>query len=505
MAKRHFSFHLRFVIALLGLMSALATPRALAVFGIRSAAFNQTNWEANADAQAEDCIPAPSGMVSWWPMDGNGNDFFVVNSPVEVGGNPQFVSGTGAKVAQAMSFDGLDDHVRISGSASTDVGTGTGFTIDMWIKPQNISTQRPLIEWHNSANPADSGNEGVHLWISVPLAGDGGPGSLFVNMKDTSGGNHLLSSAPGVITANSYHHVALVYAKSGGNGFTTLLVDGNVVAGPVPTTTNPQTGFNLYFGLRPGAERFIGEMDEIELYNRALSQAEIQAIFNAGTAGKCKTRYVRNINDSGPDSLRQAIRDSNNYRAPNTIAFKIEPAGGVKTISPSIALDVITGPVTIDGTTQQGYAGTPVVELNCTQVFDGLRIEAPVTIKGLAINRLFGIAIDLSAGSSGSVIVGNHIGTNASGTVSLGNARGIVVGTALVPVDNVRIGGTTAQDRNIISGNQFGGIIFTLTSNNIVQGNYIGTDVSGTIPMPNGVSGISVQSYLNNGNHTIGG
>ena len=65
----------------------------------------------------------------------------------------------------------------------------------------------------------------------------------------------------------------------------------------------------------------------------AVSQSEIQAIVNAGSAGKCKIRYVTTVNDSGPGSLRQAITDGNNYAAPDAIGFNI-PGAGVKTIRP---------------------------------------------------------------------------------------------------------------------------------------------------------------------------
>jgi hypothetical protein len=438
--------------------------------------------------------------VSWWPFEGNTNDFYAANNGAP-SGNPAFVSG---KVGQALYFDGLDDQVKVTASGSTNVGAGSGFTIEMWINPQDVAAQRPLIEWGNA------GSVGVHLWISVPLAG-GGPGSLFVNMKNILGGDALMSSAPSLLAENSYQHVALTYRKDGLAGITTLYLNGSVVAGPLDLGAFPQTSYDLYFGVRPSSagSRFLGQMDEIGLFNRELSQGEIQSIYNSGTAGKCKTRYVTNTNDGGPGSLRQALTDSNIYNAPNTIAFNIQPAGGVKTIIPASQL-FITGPVVIDGSSQPGFAGAPIIELNGSQAgpANGFECQAPVTIKGFVIDRFAFNGIDLFVGSSGSVIVGNYIGTNAQGNVAAGNSVGVrITGpNPPDPVSNIRIGGTTQAERNIISGNSIG-IQLSAATSILIQGNFIGTDVTGTSALGNANEGILWNTLLggNSGNNTIGG
>src|SRR5258708_21726672 len=75
------------------------------------------------------------------------------------------------------------------------------------------------------------------------------------------------------------------------------------------------------------------------------------------------TFTVTNTSDSGTGSLRQAIMDANGAAGADTIAFSIS-GSGVHTISPSSALPDITDTVAIDGTTQPGYAGAPLIELN---------------------------------------------------------------------------------------------------------------------------------------------
>ena len=104
------------------------------------------------------------------------------------------------------------------------------------------------------------------------------------------------------------------------------------------------------------------------------------------------TFLVSNIGDSGPGSLRQAILDSNDaVGATNTIDFAIS-GSGVQTIFPLSTLPAVSNPVLIDGFSQPGYAGTPLIELNGSQAGggDGLTITGSgVTVRGLDID-LFG-------------------------------------------------------------------------------------------------------------------
>ena len=92
--------------------------------------------------------------------------------------------------------------------------------------------------------------------------------------------------------------------------------------------------------------------------------------------------------DSGPGSLRQAILDSNAATGgTNTIDFAI-PGTGVQTIAPVSPLPAITNPVLIDGTTQPGFAGTPLIDLTGQALggSDPLSIASSVTVRGVAID-----------------------------------------------------------------------------------------------------------------------
>lgn len=213
---------------------------------------------------------------------------------------------------------------------------------------------------------------------------------------------------------------------------------------------------------------------------------------------------VTNTNDSGAGSLRQAITDANaSLTTTDTIIFNI-PGSGVQTIDLLSALPTITDPVTIDGTTQPGFSGAPLIELNGASAgagVDGLTITGGnSTVKALVINRFGGKGIAISA-SGGDTIQGCYIGTDATGAVDLGNFYGVHVDNS----PNNTIGGTTAGARNIISGNNNGsGIELSggSATGNLVQGNYIGTDVNGTAPIGNAV-GLSLNDIASG--NTIGG
>jgi hypothetical protein len=212
------------------------------------------------------------------------------------------------------------------------------------------------------------------------------------------------------------------------------------------------------------------------------------------------TYLVTNTDDAGAGSLRQAILDTNSHGGQNTIAFNI-PGDGVHTIQPDSPLPFITNSVLIDGTTQNGYSGAPLIELDGSHAGPnaaGLNfVQANAdnsTVKGLAVND-FSVAGVLISGGTGIQVSGNYIGTDATGTIAKSNGIGVDVHGS-----SNSIGGTTPETRNIISGNNIGVSVGSGAYNQI-QGNYIGTDVTGTVALGNN-TGVSLISTFGN---TMGG
>jgi hypothetical protein len=242
------------------------------------------------------------------------------------------------------------------------------------------------------------------------------------------------------------------------------------------------------------------------------------------------TYTVTNINDSGPNSLRDAIDQANSIPGLDTINFNI-PGEGPHSIILSQALPVITSPVIIDGQSQPGYnkpglPSQPVIELNGSLVqqpasgaanINGLELgQSPMvgaedssgsTIQGLVING-FGKGGN-SAGNgilvqtNNNTIQDNYIGTNLSGTTAVGNT-----------ISGVRIQSYTQNNSlnlnviadNIISGNGLAGIFVAraAATNTKITGNFIGTDPTGKIPLGNDGDGILIFDRDSN-NNVIGG
>lgn len=216
------------------------------------------------------------------------------------------------------------------------------------------------------------------------------------------------------------------------------------------------------------------------------------------------TYMVTNANDSGPGSLREGILEQ-----PDSISFSI--GSGPQTITPLSPLPTITHQVIIDATTQPGFAGTPLIELNGVGAGAGANgftlLVSNSTIRGFIINRFAGAGIAIGGSfsypSSSNVVEGNYIGTDVSGASAEGNGNGIVLGTTNMAVlAATRIGGTQPGQRNVISGNAGTGILMQIQSvtGTVIQGNYVGTNAAGTEAVPNRGDGIAnefLSSTLN--------
>jgi hypothetical protein len=219
------------------------------------------------------CAPVPSGLVGWWPGEGNANDVAGTNN-----GSPQNITYMNGEVGQAFVFNGSSTIIRVPASSSLNVGLGGGLTTEVWINPLDVSFQS-ICEWNQN------GQIGAHLELNEYNA----DGSLWGNIIDTSANAHEISTVGGVITTNRWQHVAMTYDKA--SGVAVLYRNGVMVATTNLGVFTPQTSFDFYMGSRPSGPfagiYFNGEMDESSVYNRALTASEIEAIYAAGAGGKC--------------------------------------------------------------------------------------------------------------------------------------------------------------------------------------------------------------------------
>lgn len=231
---------------------------------------------------------------------------------------------------------------------------------------------------------------------------------------------------------------------------------------------------------------------------------------------------VTNTNDSGAGSLRQAILSSNaTPPGPNTISFNI-PGTGPFIIQPLTDLPAITRAVVIDGYTQPGASVNTLAEGtnanllivvngsnytvgNGINTGSGFLIVAPgsgTTIRGIVINEWVLTGINIF-NSPNNTIIGNFIGSNASGTEQQANKIGINARLS----NNTIIGTANPADRNLFAGSFLdflsgANVLLSTNVNPQVKGNLFGTDRTGTIALGNSSNGIFMR---NNTGAIIGG
>jgi hypothetical protein len=201
---------------------------------------------------------------------------------------------------------------------------------------------------------------------------------------------------------------------------------------------------------------------------------------------------VTNTDDSGAGSLRAAIDAANAAPGAQLISFNIP---GVTPASPGVinlasALPAITEPVVIDGESQPGHDGLPLVELRGGGIgtgWVGLFLNASnITIRGLSITR-FADGVFGFQTFSGHVLERNMIGTNRTHTVGSGNGRGIAW----------RASSSTIRE-NIISGNNEGVVVHIGGSSNQIFDNGIGVREDGVTLLGNTGNGVTLYDGANN-------
>jgi len=207
---------------------------------------------------------------------------------------------------------------------------------------------------------------------------------------------------------------------------------------------------------------------------------------------------VTNTADTGAGTLRSMLQTANSNGGTNTIVFQL-PGTPPFSLKPASALPALTAPVTIDGTSQPGYAGIPVIELNGSLTSGstvGLRFSADgCYLRGIAINHFPVQLIELDSNSNR--IQGTYIGTDVTGTLARSSGSGSYGILVKKGAGNL-IGGNNDTDRNVIAGGNDTGIYLLNTSNNIIQGNYIGVNSAGTASLSNLNSGVVIYGSSSN-------
>jgi hypothetical protein len=572
-------------------------------FGSRSFTDNYTATTGTLTADLATCTSLPSGVISWYRAEGNGADSIGSNAAT-LSGSPSTVTGY---VGQALSFNG-SNYMSAADSASLRPAS---VSLEAWVN----FTSLPAIGTIVSKTVGTGNLNSYSLWYQ---------GGALNGIAGGSGAAVSYSWAP---LTGTWHHVAYTFDSSG--GAQALYIDGAQVAGGTNAVSISYDSHPLMIGAEVENESvqfgFPGVIDELALYSRALTAAEVQNIYYASASGKCvpaatdltvtptvapssvaaggalaftttitsvaagsatnvtltqslpsnvalngtptstqgscsgttvitctigtiapgatitvtinttastagtatsaasvsltetdstpannnasvsatitgSSLTVTNNANSGTGSLRQAITDANNASLctlPCSIGFNLP--GGQTTISvPSALPQIIRNQVIVNGTTQPGYAGVPLVTIDGladTSSAAGFDLQGTGdSVRGLALIRFHNAAILLAGGGSHTV-ESSYIGLTTAG-VAAGNNEGIRVTSP----SNTIGGANGITQHNVISGNTGAGveIVGGIAGFNNVQNNYIGTGTNGTTARANGVDGIQVLNGASN-------
>src|SRR3989338_305175 len=219
---------------------------------------------------ADTCVEPPSGLVSWWPGEGNADDIVNGNDGALQNG----VTFAPGMVGQAFSFDGVDDFVSVPDSANQ--------------KPAVLT----VATWFNLPRHTQPGAYGLMVskyggsyngWM-LHMEASASCGPAFEIVGQPSRQAYVCSNVPGPL--NNWVHVAGTYDGTTVSIYVNgvLKGSGTLGGGYTPTSTLLTMGKASWGNIGYNA----GLLDDVQLFNRALSASEIQAIYNAGSAGMCK-------------------------------------------------------------------------------------------------------------------------------------------------------------------------------------------------------------------------
>jgi len=258
-------------------------------------------------AASQSCLPPPEGLVSWWAADGNAIDSLGPNHGMIWNG----VNFTDGLTARAFSFDGVNDYVEVADAASLNFTSA--LTIEAWVNPSSFSARYPAIVKKTGLKGGPSTTHGYCLEFidrtpQVAL-------SLYVE-------NQWVSSPPATVPVgtNTWSHVVTTYDGA----WIRMYLNGTEIGpatyqpGRITPSDNP-----LNIGRDPGYPSdpdryFHGLMDEVRIYNRALTAGEIRTIYQARDAGVCANHPPKAICQdvtvsAGPACTASASIDNGSY------------------------------------------------------------------------------------------------------------------------------------------------------------------------------------------------
>ncbi len=381
------------------------------VFTVAQAAGNQA------------CTPASSNLAAWYKGENNANDSAGFNNGTAQNG-AAFAAG---RVGQSLLLDGVDDHVSVPHNSNLDI-TGA-ITIEAWIYP-TTSNGRIVSKQTVSGSSTN--------YILELLSGK----LVFYSYDAATPQYNTLNSTVN-IPLNQWSHVAMTISNSSFSFY----VNGSSESFSVNFTNRAATDGPLYIGTTKnnavpnGTTYFSGKIDELSLYNRALTAGEIQSIYNAGGAGKCSvTQCSYSITPTSANIAAAGGSTATSVTAPNGCAWTASSnaawisitsgssVSGNGTVNLSVSANTSTsqrtGTVTVAGqtftVTQDGqancnYSISPMSQsVSADQSNINVSVTAPAECAWTTTNNLAWVYVPPGASGSGNGTVNLIVSQNSS-------------------------------------------------------------------------------------------
>jgi hypothetical protein len=330
--------------------------------------------------QPPPCVQPPANLVSWWPADGDAEDFVGMNVGALVNG-ATFAPGF---VGQAFSLDGVNDFIEIPDASNLNLSNA--ITIQAWINPRSLPSRYPAIVKKSGLTGGSSTTTGYSLEFR-----DGAPQVLlWVYLK-----NQWFSSPPGTVPVgtNTWSHVTATYDGT----WIRMYINGTEVGPPTykPGNIIPSSDNSLNLGRDPANpgdpdRYFDGLIDEVMIYNRALTAGEIRTTYKAKEAGVCKNHPPKAICQNvtvpaGSACTASASIDNGSYDPEGEAITLTQSPGGPYPLGSTLATLTVTeaqgvvrqcqGSITVVDKTPPSLVPPPPLNLSAEPGTCGLSIS----------------------------------------------------------------------------------------------------------------------------------
>lgn len=212
---------------------------------------------------AQDRVCSPNGLVLWLPLNGNADEFTNTGNTSTLE-NAEATLGQDGRSNGAYYFDEAQDRILITESYPTTASQS--FTVSVWAKGQPLGSGA----WGYIARMGTSSSVGGSVWII----------SVYENQYTMAVNGQFTAGATNVAVSNSnWSHLVLSYDGQTQRGYVNGVLASSANVGAI---TNTISGANQWLGRVDPGRIFTGSIDDFRIYNRALSQTEIQSLYSIG-------------------------------------------------------------------------------------------------------------------------------------------------------------------------------------------------------------------------------